>query len=123
MTFGREGEGRGGEAGRFHSHQKRGFCRGSATPTKNETALGGEGDRGTGIKGFSQRKSADLRFEMGDWRFENYSYSNRQGEEGHARPSATLRINSVEVDISTTLNDQKYPNHLGDCYNLKSQIF
>jgi len=28
-----------------------------------------------------------------------------------------LRINSVEVDTSTTLSDQKYPNHLGGCYN------
>ncbi len=27
-----------------------------------------------------------------------------------------LRINSVEVDISTTLNDQKCPNNLGGCY-------
>ncbi|MEK0195387.1 NB-ARC domain-containing protein [Microcoleus anatoxicus] len=32
-------------------------------------------------------------------------------------PSATLRINSVEMSTSTTLSDQKYPNHLGDCYS------
>ena len=37
-------------------------------------------------------------------------------------------LSVVEVDISTTLNDQKYPNHLGDCYicldlRLKQRIF
>ena len=31
-------------------------------------------------------------------------------------PSATLRINSVEMSTSTTLSDRKRPNHLGDCY-------
>ena len=35
-------------------------------------------------------------------------------------PSATLRINSVEMSTSTTLSDRKRPNHLGDCYKTPS---
>jgi len=33
-------------------------------------------------------------------------------------PSATLRINSVEMSTSTTLCYRKRPNHLGDCYTV-----